>query len=124
MWKVRTKKLPENCVVLTPIAYRQLMALAAESHRDPEELLTIAVAIFARSVQNLVIMHQPPGTDKPLLPAARAAAIEKARPKDSPPVRAAQKQRLPVTPIGGIVKRNLKEIKREQCRRREESERK
>lgn len=60
MRKVRTKKLPDNCVVLTPHDYTRLMALVRESGREPGELLSIAIAVFDTATRHLNIMHPIP----------------------------------------------------------------
>lgn len=64
---VRQRKfiMPENGVILTPEAFTQLMAIAIESRRDPQELCSIAIRVFATAIRHAKIMHPPQILDKP-----------------------------------------------------------
>jgi hypothetical protein len=117
MRRVRTKKLPENCVVLTPEAFAQLMAVAREAHRDPGELLSIAVRVFAVSVRHLAIMHEPPFTARMQSTSECEAAIAAAHAKCKPPdpetpakpaaTKTTRHHSTAPTPIGVVVRRTV-----------------
>jgi len=85
MRRIRTKKLPEFCVKLPPASYLRIMALSNDSGRSVEELLGMAISIFATAVANVHMMHPPKPTTK-------------SKPKEL---------RSAIPPIGGTVRRTL-----------------
>jgi hypothetical protein len=100
MRKIRTKSLPDNCVVLSTPAYLRLMALATESGRDPGELLTIAVTVFAHAVENVTLIHP---NRRPRDRAAKPGPIAATRPINQ--------QQLPIASIGSVVMKFVRKVK-------------
>lgn len=59
MRRLRTHSTPLNCVEISPWAYQKIYALSHESHRPVQELVEIAINVFAHSVRDVNMMHQP-----------------------------------------------------------------
>jgi len=90
MRRIQTKRLPEFCIQLTPSSYNRIMAIAAESHRPPADLLASAIAIFATAIKDIHMMHPPALTPWP-------------KPK---------KKSSTIAPIGATVQRTVRKLQK------------
>jgi len=90
MRQVRKKDLPEFCVRLRPSSYARICAISMESRRPVEELLEMAIAVFATSIANVQFLHPPKLSQKPL----------------------SKKTRSAISPVGQIVKAQVDKLKK------------